>query len=201
LYLQVFNWPKDGKLVVPFSNKITKAYLLVDSKTKLKVTVGKDKSIIQLPAYAPDPISSVIAVEFEGIPVVQGIPSQGAKLTATSTSEGLVAGNINDGDPKNKWQAAKGEKSATIEIDLGSKASIQCISLVEPWHPWSGMSQKMLLSYFDGKVWVPLLKEIVSEGTGLTLSFEPVTAQKFKLAVQNSKTEPAINELILFRAE
>ncbi len=201
LYLQVFNWPKDGKLVLPFSNKITKAYLLVDAKTKLKVAVGKDKSIIQLPAYAPDPISSVVAVEFEGKPVVQGIPSQGAKVTATSASEGNPAGNVTDGDPKNKWQAVKSEKSVVLEIDLGSAASIQCLSLVEPWHPWSGIRQLMKLSYFDGKAWVPVLKDIVSQGTGLTISFTPVTAQKFKLEVQNAKEAPAINELILFRAE
>jgi alpha-L-fucosidase len=42
LYLHVFDWPKDGKLVVPFGNKITKAVLLADAKTNLKVTAGKE---------------------------------------------------------------------------------------------------------------------------------------------------------------
>jgi hypothetical protein len=36
----VFDWPKDGKLNVPFSNKITKACLLADAKTNLKVTAA-----------------------------------------------------------------------------------------------------------------------------------------------------------------
>jgi len=37
-------------------------------------------------------------------------------------------------------------------------------------------------------------------GTGLTKSFVPVTAQKFKLIIWNQKEAPAVNELILFRA-
>ncbi len=201
LYLHVFDWPKDGQLKVPFSNKITKAYLLADAKTRLKVTAGKDRYTIQLPAYAPDKIASVIAVEFEGTPVVQPIPSQGAKVTATSTEVGSQTSFATDGDPKSQWKAAKGEKSATLEIDLGKPAGVQSLSLVEPWHPWSGISQKMSLQYFDGKQWMNALADFTSQGTGLTLSFQPVTAQKFRLMIQNEKEPPAINELILFRAE
>jgi len=108
LYLHVFDWPKDGKLVVPFGNKITKAVLLADAKTNLKVSAGKEKSTIQLPSYAPDKIASVLAVEFEGEPVVMQIPSQGAKITASTTAEGGNGSIINDGEPKNRGQDAKG---------------------------------------------------------------------------------------------
>jgi alpha-L-fucosidase len=201
LYLHVFDWPKDGKLNVPFSNKISKAYLLADAKTNLKVTAGKEKSSIRLPAYAPDKIASVVAVEFEGTPLVQPIPSQGAKVTATSTGEGCQTSFVTDGDPKNLWKAAKGEKTATLEIDLDKAVGVQFLSLVEPWHPWSGISQKMSLQYFDGKQWIGVLPDFTSQGTGLTLSFNPVVAQKFRLIVQNEKEAPAINEFILFRAE
>jgi alpha-L-fucosidase len=200
LYLHVFDWPKDDKLVVPFSNKITKAYLLADDKSNLKVSVGKDNSTIQLPSYAPDKIASVVAVEFEGEPVVLPVPSQGAKVTAPSTGENGAVSFINDGDPKNKWQAAKGEKTATIEIDLGKPVRVQCLSLVEPWHPWSGIKQKIDLQFFDGKNWAYLLDGLVTEGTGTTRLFAPVTAQKFRLTINNEKEAPAINELILFRA-
>lgn len=57
LYLHVSDWPADGKLNVPFSNKITKVYLLADATTNLKVTAGKEKSTILLPVYAPDKIA------------------------------------------------------------------------------------------------------------------------------------------------
>jgi alpha-L-fucosidase len=200
LYLHVFDWPKDGKLVVPFGNKITKAFLLADSKTNLKVSAEKEKSTIQLPAYAPDKIASVIAIEFDGEPVVMPVPSQGAKVTSSSTAEGGNVSFITDGDPKNRWQAASGEKSATFEIDLGKPATIQCLSLVEPWHPWDGIKQNIELYSQDGNEWV-LVTKAKTAGSGLTQTFQPVTTQKFKMVIQNEKQAPAINEAILFRAE
>jgi len=200
LYLHVFDWPKDGKLNVPFSNKITKAYLLADAKTNLKVTAGKENSTIQLPAYAPDKIASVVAVEFDGKPNVQSIPSQGAKVDATSTGEGSQTSFVTDGDPKNVWRAAKGEKTATLEIELQKPAAIQCLSLVEPWHPWDGIKQNIELYSLVGKEW-KLVTKAQTEGSGLTQTFQPVTAQKFKMVIQNEKQAPSINEAILFRAE
>jgi alpha-L-fucosidase len=199
LYLHVFDWPKDGKLVIPFSNTITSAYLLADAKISLKVTYGKENSTITLPSYAPDKIASVVAVVFEGNPIVQPVPSQGAKVTASSIDELSSANYTTDGDPKNKWQAAKGEKSATLDIDLGKPVSVQCLSLVEPWHPWSGIKQNHELQYLQGGEWITLFKE-VSDGTGLTKSFSAVRAQKFRLILQNEKEAPALNELLLFRA-
>jgi alpha-L-fucosidase len=66
LYFSVFNWPADGKLVVPgVKNKVLSATLLA-TKAKLKTALnGEDLSVI-LPAKAPDAIASVIKVEFEG---------------------------------------------------------------------------------------------------------------------------------------
>jgi alpha-L-fucosidase len=200
LYLHVFDWPKDGKLSIPFSNKIGKAYLLADAKRNLKVTSGKDQSTLQLPAYAPDNIASVVAVEFVGEPMIQSIPSQGAAATVSSTVQGTKSQALTDGDPKTKWQAAKGEKSASVEIDLGKPTAIQCISLVEPWHPWSGIRQSHELQYLVGAQWNTIFTTD-TEGTGLTRSFVPVTAQKFRLLIKNEKEPPALLELLLFRAE
>jgi len=201
LYLHVFDWPENGKLVVPFSNKITKANLLADGANPLKIESQKEKSVIHLPSYAPDKIASVIAVEFEGKPNVLPVPSKGAIVTASSVAEGSQTTFLTDGDPKNVWRASGGEKTATLDIDLGKPAEIQCLSLAEPWHPWSGITQKMSLKYFDGKQWVNVLPDFSSQGTGLTLPFKPVSAQKFRLVIQNEKEAPAINEVILFRAE
>jgi alpha-L-fucosidase len=200
LYLHVFNWPEDKRLTVPFSNKIKKAYLLADAETVLKVQQGTDNSILQLPSYAPDKIASVIAVEFEGNPVVLPVPSDKANVKASSTVEGSHPSMLTDGDPKNVWRAASGEKSATLEIELKESAVIQCLSIVEPWHPWDGIKQNVELYYQDENDWKLVLKT-QTEGTGLTHTFIPVTSKKFKVSIQNDKQAPAIRELILFRAE
>jgi alpha-L-fucosidase len=63
LFLHVFNWPADGKLLVPISNKVTKAYLLADPTKALVTTAGPTGVEIQVPATAPDPIASVVVLK------------------------------------------------------------------------------------------------------------------------------------------
>jgi alpha-L-fucosidase len=67
LYLSVFNWPKDGKLVVPgVKNSVISAKLLANS-TALKTKATDEGLIINLPAKAPDAIASVIKLEVKGL--------------------------------------------------------------------------------------------------------------------------------------
>ena len=74
LYLHVFDWPADGRLAVPLSNKIKRASLLVDSSTPLRTENGKDGVTIFLPSQAPDKISSTVIVKLDGAPQVITVP-------------------------------------------------------------------------------------------------------------------------------
>ena len=73
LYLHVFNWPADGRLVVPgLKNVADKAYLLADSsKHALAVESGAEGLTISVPATAPDPISSTVVLKIKGAPQVE----------------------------------------------------------------------------------------------------------------------------------
>jgi alpha-L-fucosidase len=74
LYLHVFNWPADGKLIVPgLKNKITSAKLLATGK-RLKAEPTADGVIIDVPANAPDPISSTVVLKIKGAPEVGATP-------------------------------------------------------------------------------------------------------------------------------
>ena len=67
LYLHVFDWPKDGKLVVPplGNKKITAAYLLADPNfTPLAVSENEDEIELTVPGRIPDPVASVVVIEF-----------------------------------------------------------------------------------------------------------------------------------------
>jgi alpha-L-fucosidase len=66
LYLHIFNWPQDGKLVVPdLANAPIRAALL-DGGKSLDVT-SKDKTVtIALPAEMPDKIATVVVLDVEG---------------------------------------------------------------------------------------------------------------------------------------
>ena len=200
LYLHVFDWPKDGKLVVPFTNKISKANLMVDNKITLKITRRKENSVIQLPSYAPNKIASVIAIQFEGEPIVSTVPTSSKKVIASSSEDSVMTINLTDGEPKTVWKAAKGERTATLEVDLGIPTAIQCLSLIEPWQIWSNIKQSYELQFFDGKDWKKIV-ENETAGTGCTQRFSPVIAQKFRLVLKNEKEAPAVNEFILYRAE
>ncbi len=62
LYLHVFDWPADGRLRVPLSNKKARAWLMADPHHKLKCETDADGLIIQLPPTAPDKIASVVVL-------------------------------------------------------------------------------------------------------------------------------------------
>jgi alpha-L-fucosidase len=67
LYLSVFNWPADKKLVVPgLQQPVTSAKLLATGK-KLATAKSGGGLVITLPENAPDAMASVIKLEVKGI--------------------------------------------------------------------------------------------------------------------------------------
>ena len=83
LYFMVFDWPKDGKLNVPMSNKIAKTYLLAAPDKTLETSSSDKGAQITVPAEAPDPIASVVVAEIEGD--VQAISMADAPLNADAS--------------------------------------------------------------------------------------------------------------------
>lgn len=67
LYLHVFDWPKDGKLVVPgLTAKVKKAYLLAAvQRAALKIIANAGGLEVAVPTQAPDPVASVVVLEME----------------------------------------------------------------------------------------------------------------------------------------
>jgi alpha-L-fucosidase len=67
LYFSVFQWPADGKIVIPeFKKSIVSAKLLANG-SRIKASVSKDGVLtLTLPVAAPDPIASVIRVDVRG---------------------------------------------------------------------------------------------------------------------------------------
>ena len=65
LYLHVFDWPSDGKLLVPgLASEVRKAWLLADKgRASLKVSRTDEGPVVDLPAKAPDAIDTVVVLE------------------------------------------------------------------------------------------------------------------------------------------
>jgi alpha-L-fucosidase len=200
LYLHVLDWPEDGVLKVPLQNKVQKAYLLADPKTSLKVKNKKNRVDISVPANALDPVVSIVVLEYEGQIEVLPIPTEGKQGTASSTDESTKVSNLFDGNMKNRWKAAPGEKSAWIEVDLGEPVEIGYFSIMEPWRPWHHKSQKFELQVKEGEDW-KTIADGKTKGTGYSQEIEPVTGRYFRLLVTGPDgKEPELNEWILYRA-
>lgn len=66
VYLYVFDWPEQNKLVVPdFEEEVDSALLLTNNK-KLKTKKTKDSLEIELPKKVPHSVASVIKVKIKG---------------------------------------------------------------------------------------------------------------------------------------
>lgn len=70
LYLHVFNWPKNGRLVIGgLKSDAKKAWLLSDAaKTPLTFSrIDEDDAALTLPRTAPDAVNSVIVLQMDGL--------------------------------------------------------------------------------------------------------------------------------------
>ncbi|MEI7958996.1 MAG: alpha-L-fucosidase [Verrucomicrobiota bacterium] len=69
LYLHVFDWPNDGRLVVGgLQGEVQRAYLLARPGQLLKVSRAGMDVAVEIPPAAPDPADSIIVLECAGEP-------------------------------------------------------------------------------------------------------------------------------------
>ena len=74
LYLHVFDWPSDGRLVVPSIGNDPEGATLLATWAKLPVLRQGSDLVVQLPAKAPSEISSTVVLTIDGAPVIYHTP-------------------------------------------------------------------------------------------------------------------------------
>jgi alpha-L-fucosidase len=97
LYLHVFDWPTDGKLLVPgLKTAAKKAYLLAGSKEKVSSELTAQGLVLHVPATAPDKISSTIVLKLQKPPEIEptGIFQDFDGSLVLQASEATLHGNI-----------------------------------------------------------------------------------------------------------
>jgi alpha-L-fucosidase len=196
LYLHVFEWPASGVLYVPLQNTVGSARLLAGNKT-LTFKTDATGVAISLPSVAPDSIASVIALTFNGEPVVPPIPSMGkAAMASSEASVTESAANAFDGNAKTVWRAAKTDTTAWLQIDMGIPVTISAVAMQEG----DGNERNIRayrLEYQEGGQWKTLF-EGERIGRGLLKPVKPVNAQVFRLIVLKALSGIQIQELMLF---
>lgn len=201
LYLHLFDYPANGMLPVPMNNQIKKAYLLARPAKKLLIKKEDTRSVISLPAKAPDKINTVVVVEFEGEPIVSPSPMNGKQVIASSQkSEMESAANLLDGDRLTRWQAVDAERKASLEVDLKQPAPVSCLVVDEPWKPWENKKQELTLQYKEAGIWKTVCK-VTTKGIGHVENFKPVMARVFRLIVENKDSSPTLLEWQMYGPE
>ena len=124
LYLHVFNWPDDGKLVVPgLQNPVNSARLLAGGG-KLKTTRSEGGVMVEVPATAPDPISSTVVLKIRGEPEVTTTP-------ITQESDGSVRLMANEADLHGTLQYESGHDKDNIGYWTRPEDSVSWMFKVE----------------------------------------------------------------------
>ena len=132
LYLHVFNWPADGKLVVPgLKNAVKSARLLAGGK-KLKFSSTADGVEVNVPADAPDKISSTVVLKIKGAPEVAATPifqeSDGSVRLMASEADlhgGLQYESGGGKDNIGFWTNPAGHRE--MDFQSGSPRQIQAV--------------------------------------------------------------------------
>ena len=72
LYLHVYDWPTEGRLLLPgLQSAVKRAYFLADpTRQTLVVQRDGEDSVVEVPAFGPDQVASVIVLEFADDPVI-----------------------------------------------------------------------------------------------------------------------------------
>ena len=131
LYLHVFNWPADGKLVVPgLKNNVKSARLLAGGK-KLKFSATADGVEVQVPEKAPDQISSTVVLKINGAPEITatGIIQESDGSVRLMASEAELHGGVQyeTGDGKDNigyWTNPADTAGWTFKVDRPGKFKV-----------------------------------------------------------------------------
>jgi alpha-L-fucosidase len=120
LYLHVFDWPADGKLLVPGLRSKPKSAALLVSSQKLGVKGTGVGVELKVPATVPDSISSTIVLRINGKPKVD-------EFRITPGANGVFVLNAND---------AKLSGNRICVETMDDKANIGYWSEASEWPQW-----------------------------------------------------------------
>jgi alpha-L-fucosidase len=204
IYLHLFTWSHDGHLSVPIRNAVKRAYLLADpAQTPLEVTSSSGKTTITLPAQAPDPIDTVVALELaDPAQPVEPVTSDenlalGKPVEVSSVwpnRPALDAVHVTDGKGDTFWGAEQSARTGWVKVDLQAEHTVTDIMLSDA--PFSRTQAFTVEAQVGGK-WKQIA-EGTTIGDGLVFSFPAVKAQVFRVNILKAKDTPTLSEIQIF---
>ncbi len=196
LYLHVFSWPENGRLVIPgIYNQPGQAFLLSDPTIKLDAFREEDAIVINVPQEVPDPINSVVAIDIAGKPDVNDPPVISAEydifidemdVSIVSPRENITIRYTLDGStPDTKSTIFDGpirlKKTAQVSARLfrngkpvsGSSQTKYTKVVPHPGVDLTGITQGLQYGYYEGS-WdqLPDFNKLDVAATGVIPNFD-----------------------------
>ena len=191
LYLQVFKWPLDGLLRVPLSNKPVKAWLVADlGKKELSMERSGNRIIIHLPEKAPDPVTSVVALQVEGEPV-NTYTSLCLNKAVTATYGQDKAKNLTDDDDGSYWRSTNSASSFTVE--LGKPVTFTTMRI--------SPRDKATSARFEVReagAWKTLLDNLTLHRDENLFTFPPTTGDAVRFSFTDDQKHPELFDFELY---
>jgi len=195
LYLQVFQWPADGKLKVPFTNEVEMATLLGPGKREsLKTVREHGRWVVQLPANAPDAVANVVALTVQGEPQSDYCSVILNQPVKAASGQKTAAFAVDDQDGT-LWTCE--QPTGWLEFDAGKPVSVAALRMRT-----SIRMQNCSLEYKSGEEWKPILtgEKFGGDLMPQVRTFAPVTAQVFRFNIPQSEKPPQIRDFELYPA-
>lgn len=190
LYLLVQEWPKDGKLRIPMTNAVTKAWLLAAPDKALKVEKTGGVTVVQIPIEAPDPNVSVIALQVQGeIPPLRPL-NLNCVVTASENPNG--AKNTVNGGAGGDWRIPS--QTGWIQLDLGKPQTFTVLRMTTPYTD----AEKILLEVKDGETWKTVWSEDKPKAKEFVKTVPAITGQIVRLTVNGTKPGVRVGIFELF---
>jgi len=184
LYFHVFNWPKGGTLALPpFSNEVTKAYLLAGGK-ELEAARDGAKVTVSVPAEMPDKHAAVVVVEIKGEPEVTAylIPQAADGSVALKGAEAALHGGTaryeSDKNCVGFWTDAGDSMSWAFKLDKPGTFTVELTYACDKSSGGSTFAIAVGDQTLEGQI----------EPTGEWTSFKTITLGTLELAKPGKRT-------------
>ena len=122
----------------------------------------------------------------------------GAAIKATSEARGHAAAAVLDGNADSYWTTAEGVESAALELEFPADRTFDR-ALLQEYIRAGQRVESFVLEAWDGKAWTAFARG-TTIGYKRLLRFDPVTARKVRLTIEQSRTCPTLAEFGLYRA-
>jgi alpha-L-fucosidase len=197
IYLHILRNEGDTIELPDIEANIKSAKILGGGKVKFESAEGK--LIFTVPMAGRDADDTVIRLKLAGsamaIPAV-AVPAEfkaEASNVYQNENDTYGAQNAFDGDGQTRWATDNGTKQAWIMVEYRKPRTVDAVHISEAY---ANRVQKFEFQYRDGDDWKTIFAG-TTLGDDFKRSFNPVSAQAFRLNILDANDAPTLNEIEL----